>query len=169
MNRRGPRAAAIVLAIVVAPLVTACAGPWMPVATDADAARAQARWPDTSAAALNQGRTLIMRRCANCHQPPSPGEHTAGALAAFDQAVARDDPEVEVRERGNLPMGRDFQVDHHREPQSGGADLDRHRVDVDAVDGPRQHVSTDDAGIAVVAESSQRCRELLEDVNQKRT
>lgn len=74
---RSGRLAMIVAALALASGVAGCSRPWMPVATQEDAARAQARWPSTTVEDLNQGRHLVMRRCGNCHQPPSPADRLA--------------------------------------------------------------------------------------------
>lgn len=72
-----------------------CGGRWIPEATDADAARVSAQWPGTTAADLNHGRQLLLSRCGNCHQPPSPATH----------AAAEWGPEVaEMRERSGLSL-----------------------------------------------------------------
>lgn len=63
-----------VLALVLAAVVAACGGPWLPVPTTADATRAQARWPGTTVDELSRGRTLLIRRCSSCHQSPSPSD-----------------------------------------------------------------------------------------------
>lgn len=76
MNRRGARLAVLGLALA------ACGGPWLPVATPADATRAQAQWPTTTVDELNHGRALLVRRCGNCHQPPSPAARTAARWPA---------------------------------------------------------------------------------------
>lgn len=79
---RGALAAVLGLALI------GCGRPWLPVATPADATRAQARWPDTSVDELNRGRTLVLRRCSGCHQPPSPNQRTAAAWPAEVAAMA---------------------------------------------------------------------------------
>lgn len=66
----------------------ACGRPWMPVATPADATRAQAMWPATTVDELNRGRTLVLRRCSSCHQPPSPSQRTAAEWPAQVAAMA---------------------------------------------------------------------------------
>jgi mono/diheme cytochrome c family protein len=53
-------------------LAAACGGPWIPVATEADAARTQ-----TTVDELNRGRTILVRACAGCHTPPSPRDRIA--------------------------------------------------------------------------------------------
>ncbi len=84
--------AAAIAAIVA---LTACGGRWIPEATEADATRVSARWPGTTAADLNRGRSLLLARCGNCHLPPSPAELDA---AAWSAEVA------EMRERSGLTV-----------------------------------------------------------------
>ena len=76
MNGRGT-VIAVVVACGLGLALVACGGPWLPVATAIDATRASARWPETTVDQLNRGRTLLVRRCGNCHQPPSPAARTA--------------------------------------------------------------------------------------------
>lgn len=89
MNRAGRLTLAGALLVGLA----ACGGRWIPKATDADAARIAATWPGTTATTLNQGRTLLLSRCGNCHQPPSPAEHAAAEWPGEVQ---------EMRERSGL-------------------------------------------------------------------
>ena len=49
-----------------------CGARPMPVATEADAARA-----GTTVAELDHGRKLLLGHCGSCHQPPSPTERVA--------------------------------------------------------------------------------------------
>lgn len=53
-------------------LLIGCARPWVPVATDADAARSH-----RDVAQLNAGRAQLIEHCSGCHQTPSPREHRA--------------------------------------------------------------------------------------------
>ena len=61
--------------LVVVVLFAALAGCGMspPKATAADAQRA-----NVQLAELQDGRTLMVRKCGGCHAPPMPQEHTAG-------------------------------------------------------------------------------------------
>jgi len=52
--------------------VAACAPRQPPVATPADAQRASIPLAD-----LEQGRSLLIRKCGGCHRPPQPSEHGA--------------------------------------------------------------------------------------------
>ncbi len=63
------RLAAIALA---AAAVAACATTQAPRPGPADAARAAERWPGTTVAELDDGRTLYLGHCGSCHLPPSP-------------------------------------------------------------------------------------------------
>jgi hypothetical protein len=49
-----------------------CARGLPPLATTADAQRA-----NIDLASLQQGRTLLLRKCGGCHRAPLPREHTA--------------------------------------------------------------------------------------------
>lgn len=72
-------------ALMAVPLglaLSGCARGDLPVATAADAARAQRWWPDATVDELNHGRTLVRRRCSGCHQPPMPGDRTAAQWPA---------------------------------------------------------------------------------------
>jgi mono/diheme cytochrome c family protein len=60
-------------------LLGACAHSRAPVATEADATRAQARWPGVTVDELNHGRKLFVGHCGGCHLPPDPGDHSADA------------------------------------------------------------------------------------------
>jgi cytochrome c5 len=53
--------------VVLAGLI-ACTAP-VPVATEADAARA-----NVELAQLNAGRDLLIKKCSGCHDTPSPGQ-----------------------------------------------------------------------------------------------
>jgi len=64
----------LAIATVVAAL-TACAHSTAPVATDADAARAQERWPGITVGELNHGRKVYVGHCSGCHLPPAPTAH----------------------------------------------------------------------------------------------
>ena len=67
---------------------TACGGPWLPVATEADATRSNAALGD-----LERGRELLIGNCSGCHLTPSPRDHRA---ADWPSEVA------EMRERAKL-------------------------------------------------------------------
>lgn len=75
-------------AALIALVLAGCQRPWVPVATQADANRA-----NVSVAELNHGRSLLVRHCSGCHQTPSPRDTIADAWPA----------EVEdMRERSGL-------------------------------------------------------------------
>jgi cytochrome c5 len=65
------RRASVLLLLIVS--AAACARVVMPRPTTADAVRAESRWPGTSLADLEHGRSLYLNRCTACHQPVSPG------------------------------------------------------------------------------------------------
>lgn len=77
-----PARAAAALTFGLGVAVLGCGRPWLPVATEADLTRAQARWPDVTVDDLNHGRALVLRRCSNCHLTPSPSERTAAQWPA---------------------------------------------------------------------------------------
>ncbi len=78
--------------------LAACARPWLPVATPADLPRVAERWPEATVDDLNHGRSLVIKRCGGCHQPPSPS----------DQVAAEWPAEVEdMAERSGLRPGED--------------------------------------------------------------
>jgi cytochrome c5 len=78
----------VIRAIALLGLVAACRGPWLPVATEADATRSNAAVAD-----LNRGRQLLIHSCSGCHLTPSPRDHRA---ADWPSEVA------EMRERSKL-------------------------------------------------------------------
>jgi len=59
-------------------------------------AAAQKRWPDSSEASLEEGRSLFTKKCKACHSLPNPKDHTPeewtkvlpkmGKLAELDAA-----------------------------------------------------------------------------------
>lgn len=75
-------------AVAIAVVLAGCGRPWIPIATEADAARAA-----TTVAELNRGRTLLVGHCGGCHLPPSPRDRRA---ADWPAEVA------EMRERSGL-------------------------------------------------------------------
>ncbi len=61
------------LAVLAFAATVAGCGMSPPKATPADAQRA-----NVQLAELQDGRTLMVRKCGSCHAPPLPSEHTAG-------------------------------------------------------------------------------------------
>ena len=59
-------------AIVVALATAACVRSTPPTASAADASRAH-----IELAELQQGRSLLVTKCGNCHRTPMPSEHAA--------------------------------------------------------------------------------------------
>lgn len=49
----------------------------LPVATEADVSRGQARWPGLTLAELSRGREAYLGHCSRCHQPFAPATRTA--------------------------------------------------------------------------------------------
>lgn len=78
----------MIRAVALLGLIAACHGPWLPVATEADATRSNA-----AAADLNRGRELLIGNCSGCHLTPSPRDQRA---ADWPSEVA------EMRERSKL-------------------------------------------------------------------
>ena len=76
------------LAVAATLLASACGRPWVPVATEADAART-----NTALGDLQRGRELLIGNCSGCHLTPSPRDHRA---ADWPNEVA------EMRERSKL-------------------------------------------------------------------
>ncbi|HEU0031518.1 MAG TPA: hypothetical protein VFQ53_12855 [Kofleriaceae bacterium] len=72
MTSRRLSIVSLLLASVLASPLAACSRKVPPQATSLDAERA-----NVSLAELQEGRTLTIRKCGNCHQPPMPYEHTA--------------------------------------------------------------------------------------------
>jgi cytochrome c5 len=60
------------LAVVLAAIALGACGMSPPKATPADAQRA-----NVQLAELQDGRTLMVRKCGGCHAPPHPGEHAS--------------------------------------------------------------------------------------------
>jgi len=48
----------------------------LPRPSTATAARAQGRWPDSTLAQLEQGRSVFVQRCSGCHALPLPDSRT---------------------------------------------------------------------------------------------
>ena len=60
-------------------VLAGCAHSTAPVATEADAARVQARWPGITVDQLNHGRKIYVGHCGSCHLPPAPSSEDAAA------------------------------------------------------------------------------------------
>ena len=86
MSRRASsRSRTVAFAALAAFLVVACAPRLPPKATLVDARRG-----GTSIAELEAGRSLVVRKCGNCHQTPMPSDHTAVEwLRALDEMSPR--------------------------------------------------------------------------------
>ena len=66
-------------------------GGGLPVATPADAARANVALAD-----LQSGRSLVMSKCSACHAPPFPDAHTGAAWPrSIEQMSARSHLDAE--------------------------------------------------------------------------
>lgn len=61
--------------VLAALLLAGCAHSKAPAATEADAERAQARFPGITVGELNHGRKIYVGHCGGCHLPPAPSEH----------------------------------------------------------------------------------------------
>jgi len=76
------RLAALALGLAA---LAGCARALPPLATPADAQRA-----NLDLASLQEGRTLLIRKCGSCHRAPLPGEHAATAWPSkLDEMSAR--------------------------------------------------------------------------------
>jgi hypothetical protein len=70
-----------------------CARSLPPLATSADAARA-----NVGLASLQEGRTLLLRKCGSCHRPPLPRQHPAAAWPGkLDEMAARSNLDLGQR------------------------------------------------------------------------
>jgi mono/diheme cytochrome c family protein len=69
-------------------LFGACARIQMPTPTGADAARAGSRWPGTTVADLDRGRSLYVAHCSSCHQPVAPTRIPANEWPAHLEEMA---------------------------------------------------------------------------------
>lgn len=65
-----------VLALVVVGLMVSGCGAQIPPVTPNLVMTAQGRWPAATAASLASGREILTTRCAKCHRPPAPGNHS---------------------------------------------------------------------------------------------
>ena len=65
----------IALAALGLTLGAGCAAA-LPRPSSATVARAQGRWPDSSLAQLEQGRSMFVQRCSGCHALPLPDSRT---------------------------------------------------------------------------------------------
>ncbi len=65
-----------VLAVVVVALVVSGCGAQIPLVTPTLVTAAQGRWPTATAASLTRGREILTTRCAKCHSPPGPSDHS---------------------------------------------------------------------------------------------
>lgn len=99
------------LALLGALALAGCARPWLPVAVEADLPRIQARWPAATVESLNHGRSLVIRRCSNCHQPPSPQDELAddwpGEVSDMAERSGLRDGEGELLTRYLAAYARD--------------------------------------------------------------
>jgi hypothetical protein len=79
-------------AMLTGALGVGCAGQMPPLATSADAQRS-----NVELASLQEGRTLLLRKCGGCHRPPLPSAHPA---AAWPGKLG------EMAERSNLDLSQ---------------------------------------------------------------
>ena len=81
------------LAIATVLGLAGCAARQPPIATAADAQRASIALAD-----LEQGRTLLIRKCGGCHRPPMPTEHRAAEWPGkLDEMAIRSNLDGEQR------------------------------------------------------------------------
>jgi cytochrome c5 len=83
----------LALALVL-PFGAACARRSPPLATVADARRGS-----VELAELQQGRDLLLRKCAGCHQTPMPDDHGAAEWPTMLTEMA-ERAKLDVRQRG---------------------------------------------------------------------
>lgn len=79
------------LATLLCVVLSGCAGIAHP--SDADVARAQARWPEATQASLEEGRRLYVTRCSNCHPLHKPSEYTT---ARWDTLLTKMAPRAHL-------------------------------------------------------------------------
>jgi cytochrome c5 len=68
-----------VAVLVVTLALAACGGGALLMASPADLQRGAARYPDLTAAQLDDGRSLYAGHCSACHLPPAPASQPASA------------------------------------------------------------------------------------------
>lgn len=85
--------------VLLATFIASGCGGGAPEPTTADAARAAERWPGTDVSTLNQGRSLYVRRCGNCHALYAPAELTESEWRA-SVAEMRERAHVQPNEEG---------------------------------------------------------------------
>ena len=94
--------ALLLACIVTAAVLASCTGQ-VPEPTSAHVARAQARWPDTTARDLRAGRELFVERCSGCHTLPRPSQHSAkewpGIMAKMTPLVHMKPDQIEKVQR----------------------------------------------------------------------
>ncbi len=76
------------LALAVTPVVGCTAA--LPHATEADALRVSAQFPNLTVQRLEQGRALYVERCAGCHQLREPATATPLAWPGFVAEMQND-------------------------------------------------------------------------------
>lgn len=79
----------IALAALGLTLGAGCAAS-LPRPSAATAARAQGRWPDSSLAQLDQGRSVFVQRCSGCHALPLPDSRTEAEWKKVLDEMAAD-------------------------------------------------------------------------------
>ena len=76
-----------------------------PKATAVDAERGHVELAD-----LQQGRTMLVRKCGNCHRPPMPTDHTAlewpGKLDEMSERAGLDVEQRRVIEKYLVTMAK---------------------------------------------------------------
>jgi hypothetical protein len=100
-NRRIRKAFAAAILLLLSLGFAACAATIPPPhPTAADEGRARIRWPGTTLATLQQGRSLFVERCAGCHSLPSPSAHSAadwpGLLGEMADKARLEGPDREA-------------------------------------------------------------------------
>lgn len=88
--------------VVLSALAAAACAAALRHPTETDARAVASRYPGTTAADLERGRTLYVRRCAGCHAVPLPTVHTPaewpeviGEMAARARLSPEDRADIE--------------------------------------------------------------------------
>jgi cytochrome c5 len=85
--------AAIVAVLAAAASAGGCARTLPPLATQVDAERG-----NVELASLQEGRTLLLRKCGSCHRPPLPRQHPAAEWPGkLEEMAARSNLDLSQR------------------------------------------------------------------------
>jgi cytochrome c5 len=102
--------ARLATAFVLAVTIVACGRTFVPPPTPADAQRAQDRFPGTTTAELDHGRTIYLTKCTACHQPVDPTRFTPveweAHLDVMKKRAHLDDMQASLVERYLITMSQ---------------------------------------------------------------